>query len=139
MFSVVTTIEPFDLISPNAPPPFICLLQAFSTNGRHFPVVLTVKSQQQEGMSSGLGHGSQRTCDTVMSVMKQFILLAFVYFSHCCASIVESSNNQLVYNNQFAVNIPNATEVLVQLIAEKHGFRSLGQVRRTQKWSLKNI
>lgn len=80
-------------------------------------------------MSSRLSY--QRTCDTsVMSVIKQMIFLVIVYFSYCisASSIVENSSNDLVYNNQFAVNIPNASEVLVQLIAEKHGFRSLGQV-----------
>ena len=79
-------------------------------------------------MSSRLSY--KRTCDTsVMSVIKQMIFLVIVYFSYCSASsIVEDSSNDLVYNNQFAVNIPNASEVLVQLIAEKHGFRSLGQV-----------
>lgn len=79
-------------------------------------------------MSSRLS--CKRTCDTtVMSVIEQMILLVIVYFSYCSASsIVENSSNDLVYNNQFAVNIPNASEVLVQLIAEKHGFRSLGQV-----------
>lgn len=107
-------------------PPSIPLLQA--TNGPYFPVVLTAKTQQ-EGMSSTLG--SQRTCDTVMSVMRQLTLLAIVCFSSSCAAIVDGFSKDLVYNNQFAVNIPNATEVLVQLIAEKHGFRSLGQVRET--------
>lgn len=99
------------------------MLQA--TNGPCFSVVLTAKTQQ-EGMSSRLDY--QRTCDTVMSVVKQIKLLIIVYFfSYCCAALTEGPND-LVYHNQFAVNIPNATEVLVQLIAEKHGFRSLGQV-----------
>lgn len=78
-------------------------------------------------MSSRLSY--QRTCDTtVMSVIKKTILLVIVYFSYCCASSIVEESNDLMYNNQFAVNIPNASEVLVQLIAEKHGFRSLGQV-----------
>lgn len=98
-----------------------------ATNGLYFSVGLTTQSQL-EGMSSRLS--CKRTCDTtVMSVIEQMILLVIVYFSYCSASsIVEDSSNDLVYNNQFAVNIPNASEVLVQLIAEKHGFRSLGQV-----------
>ena len=84
-----------------------------------------------EGMSSRLSY--QRTCDTsVMSVIKQMTFLVIVYFSYCisASSIVENPSNDLVYNNQFAVNIPNASEVLVQFIAEKHGFRSLGQVTK---------
>ena len=85
----------------------------------------------KEGMSSRLSY--QRTCDTsVMSVIKQMTFLVIVYFSYCisASSIVENPSNDLVYNNQFAVNIPNASEVLVQFIAEKHGFRSLGQVTK---------
>ena len=77
-------------------------------------------------MSSRLDN--QRTCDTVMSVMRQIALLAVVFLSNCCATILDGASNDLVYNNHFAVNIPNASETLVQLIAEKHGFRSLGQV-----------
>ena len=95
-----------------------------ATNGPYFYVFFTVRNSTGGRMSSRLGY--QRTCDTtVMSV----ILLAIVYFSYCCAKIVDGTNN-FVYNNQFAVNIPNASEVLVQLIAEKHGFRSLGQVQQ---------
>ena len=60
------------------------------------------------------------------SVMKQLTLVLLCYL-HYSAALVDSQNG-LTFHNQFAVHIPNATEVLVQLIAEKHGFRSLGQV-----------
>ena len=84
-------------------------------------------------MSSRRADGSYRTyCDSVMcsSVIKQ-LTLVLLYLTCSCYSLVVPSGravDQLAYNNQFAVHIPNATEVLVELIAEKHGFRSLGQV-----------
>lgn len=68
---------------------------------------------------------SQRTHSAVMPVIKQSVLLLLLSLSFCLAVI---EDDERVYHNQFAVGIPNATEPLVQLIAEKHGFRSLGQV-----------
>jgi len=61
------------------------------------------------------------------SVMKKTFIVIFCCLSFSSALLVENENT-LTYNNQFAVHIPNATEVLVRLIADKHGFRSLGQI-----------
>lgn len=74
-----------------------------------------------------------KSCDIVMcsTVMKPtFTVTIFCLFASALSVINE---NELTYNNQFAVHIPNATEVLVQLIADKHGFRSLGQVTAISK------
>lgn len=91
-------------------------------------------SKKKGGMSSR--HTSLRTCCSssvsvmCLSVMVKQLTLILLYLTCTCYSLVVPGGrpNDLAYNNQFAVNIPNATEVLVQLIAEKHGFRSLGQV-----------
>ena len=60
------------------------------------------------------------------SVMKPVFTVTF--FCLFVSALSAINDKKLTYNNQFAVHIPNATEILVQLIADKHGFRSLGQV-----------
>lgn len=60
------------------------------------------------------------------SVMKPVFTVTF--FCLFVSALSAINDKKLTYNNQFAVHIPNATEILVQLIADKHGFRSLGQI-----------
>lgn len=45
-----------------------------------------------------------------------------------CSALTIVNGDQLIYNNEFAVHIPHIGEDLVQQIAEKYGFKSLGQV-----------
>lgn len=60
------------------------------------------------------------------TVTKLCVPLLLVLLCKCQAAVIDDT--ELVFHNQFAVHIPNATEPLVQFVAEKHGFRSLGQI-----------
>lgn len=69
---------------------------------------------------------------SVMSTLsiRQNVLFLILLLSFTSLTSGKQEAFPKVYHNQFAVHIPNASTSLAEQLAQKHGFRSLGQVRQ---------